>query len=66
MDVPLLIKHLIQVVMLVLSYILLISLIGPRGSVILSKIDLAQSSHQVHIDKACKHRTSFQTRFRLF
>ena len=36
------------------------------GSIILSKIDLAQGYHQVQIAKAHEHRTVFQTLFRLF
>ena len=36
------------------------------GSVIFSKIDLAQGYHQVRIAKAHEHRTAFMTSFRLF
>ena len=37
-----------------------------QGSVIVSKIDLAQSYHQVRITKGYEHRTAFQMCFRLF
>ena len=33
------------------------------GSVIFSKIDLAQGFHQVQIAKGYKHKTAFQMRF---
>ena len=36
------------------------------GSVIFSKIDLAQGYHQVRIAKGHEHRTAFQMRFGLF
>ena len=36
------------------------------GSVIFSKIDLAQGYHQVRIAKGHEHRTAFQTCFELF
>ena len=36
------------------------------GSVIFSKIDLAQGYHQVRIAKAHEHRIAFKTSFRLF
>ena len=36
------------------------------GSVIFSKIDLAQGYHQVRIAKGHKHITAFQMRFGLF
>ena len=36
------------------------------GPVILSKIDLAQCSHQVWVAKDNKHRTTFQMHFGLF
>ena len=36
------------------------------GSVIFSKIDLAQGYHQVRIAKAHEHRAAFKTSFRLF
>ena len=36
------------------------------GSVIFSKIDLAQGYHQVRIAKGHEHKTAFQIRFELF
>ena len=49
-----------------LSHVLMISLDHLGGSVIFSKIDLAQGYHQVWIAKGHEHRTAFQMCFGLF
>ena len=64
----LIIEHLMQIQQLIptLSHVFdnILDYLG--GSVIFSKIDLAQGYHQVRIAKGHEHRTAFQTCFGLF